>query len=281
MTNVRLLTASEIRAWQSCRQAWYFRYHEGLVPITPPKAPAFGTLVHSLLARHYGAESTVEPGDAVSIAQARAIVAAYSAHDPVARLQHSVQHVELTFTCRAPTPKGRSRKVTLAGKIDLITTDRYGNTWLWDHKVCSTFPNPTWLRLNIQMRLYLYAAEELGLHPVGIVYNMIRKPHLQQRQGETLEAYEDRLREDILARPDFYFRTELIASGPDLLKEVRDELITYVRTVGKGPITRNPEACRHLGCVYMDLCLQDSPLLRAGFRREEPHSELGEVEIAS
>lgn len=281
MTLRRLYTPSEIATYLACPRRWFWRYREHLVPRIPPKAPAFGTLIHNLLAQHYGAppaSTSEQPWDPlereVVLAQARAILAAYAAHDPVQRHGHTVLAVERTVVVPMPTPHGRARTAALAGKIDLISRDAHGNVWLWDHKTCSVFAAPDWLRLDLQMRLYLYAAQELGLNPVGIVYNMLRKPQLQRRKTESPGAYEERLRQDILARPNFYFRTELLTSSPELVEEVRAELIAYRRVVGKGPYVRNAEACRHTGCVYMDLCLRDSPLTRAQYRREEPHSEL-------
>lgn len=283
IANVRLLTATEISTYLACRRAWFWRFHEELVPATPPKAPAFGQLIHTWLAHHYGAplETFDHPWNCqeveIVLAQARAILAAYVDYDPVRRHGHSILHVEHTFQIPMPTPNGQARKACLAGKIDLITRDTHGNIWLWDHKTCSTFPDSSWLRLNIQMRLYLWAAHELGLRPVGIVYNMIRKPQIQPRQNETVSAYQERLLQDIRERPPFYFRAELIASSPDLVKEVRTELIELRKVIGRGPYLRNPDACRFLGCAYMDLCLNDSPLTRMAYRREPAHSELREV----
>lgn len=281
MTPRRLYTASEIATYLTCPRRWFWRYHEGLVPRLPPKAPAFGTLIHAYLAQHYGLplvpllEQPWDPHERETVlAQARAILAAYAEHDPVLRHGHTVTAVEKTFVVPFPTPNGRARTAALAGKIDLISSDAYGNVWLWDHKTCSTFASPDWLRLDLQMRLYLYAAQEMGLKPVGIVYNMVRKPQLQRHKAESVDAFEERLRQDIRARPTFYFRTELITTSPDLMEEVRAELIAYRKLIGKGPYVRNAEACRHMGCVYMELCLRDSPLARAQYRREEPHSEL-------
>ncbi len=285
---LRLFTATEISTYLACPRRWYWRFHELLVPRVPPKAPAFGTLLHARLAQHYGApppltsaeERAFDPQEARLVqAQLVAILSAYGQHDPVVRLGHTVLAVERTFVVPMPSARGRARTAALAGKFDLVTEDSQGNVWLWDHKSCSTFANSDWLRLDLQMRLYLYAAYELRLNPVGIVYNMIRKPALKPHENENLRAYQDRLTKDILLRAPTYFRTELIASSPDLLEAVREELRAYRKVVGRGPYVRNPEACRYLGCVYMSLCLADSPLLRAAFVREEAHPELNWEEV--
>jgi len=48
----RPITQSEIKSFRRCRQQYYYRYVEELVPLTPPLKMYKGTVVHSLLEAH-------------------------------------------------------------------------------------------------------------------------------------------------------------------------------------------------------------------------------------
>lgn len=59
---------------------------------------------------------------------------------------------------------------------------------------------------EFQNSVYMWAMmKEYGKYPRGCIYNIIRRSCLRQGKSETLKAYADRISEDILKRPDFYF----------------------------------------------------------------------------
>jgi len=69
-----------------------------------------------------------------------------------------------------------------------------------------------------QVNIYLTATRKLsGQDPGGVVYNLIRRPQLRQKQGESLRDFAKRISNDINKRPDFYFvRVELAVNSDDL-----------------------------------------------------------------
>jgi len=257
---------------------------------------SYGRLVHIGLQAYYSValcQATEAACQAVSnaieddwgdeqlfiLAEVFALLEAYAKHDPVAALTHHIEAVEEEFKVflRSLASYQYSR-YQLVGKKDLKTTDCHGNLWLWDHKTGSTKLNRDWLSLNDQMAFYLWSEIELGNHPIGIVYNLIRKPCIRPRKGEQPDEWQARLSEDIAFRSEFYFQHELIVKSPKMVEQTQQELWHLAHLVGKEPILRNPSACQFMGCAYREVCQIDSPLIRStSYRIEEPHSELKEV----
>jgi hypothetical protein len=287
----KILTSSEIRTWDSCRKKWWFRYHEELVPGRGQKTLSYGRAVHAGLEAHYTAKNPQEAiqanldeasgawlaEDSLYVsAEASALVKKYAERDPVVALGHRVEGVERQFKVSLRTPSGRRwSAIAFHGRVDLTTRDSYGNLWIWDHKTSASALRPQWLPLNDQMGFYCWAASQGGETPVGIIYNLIRKPSIQPRKGEGVDEWQDRLLADIDLRPEFYFqRAEIVKSAKDL-SGIEADLWEIAHTIGAGRTYRNPGACQLMGCAYTDLCTADSPLIRStSYKRERAHSEL-------
>ena len=291
----RTLTSSEIRAWDSCQKKWWFRYHEELVPQRGVKVLSYGQAVHAgLEAIHNGQKpepaiqavlgETTWMADETPyvLAEATALVEKYVEHDPVKEMGHTVEATECQFSVPLRTPAGRRWPlIELHAKIDLTTRDGYGNLWIWDHKTSATALKPQWLPLNDQMGFYYWAMAQLGERPVGIVYDLIRKPSIQPRKGESADAWKVRLSVDIDTRPEFYYQRAEIVKSADELDAIGADLWEAAHKIGAGRIRRNPSHCQLMGCAYTDLCTADSLLIRsAGYKHERAHSEL-ELEVVA
>lgn len=290
----RIVTSSEIGTYKNCPRKWWFRYDQELVPIAKARAPEFGSMVHAGLSAHYEGkdwESVVQTyGDSsnawngtetqIAIGTASALIQGYLKRDPVRSMGHKVIGVEREFQVPLKTTSGSvSRKYVLAGKVDLVTQDSMGNTWLWDHKTASKALDATWLSLADQMRYYLWADWNYGCvsgdEPIGIIYNLIRKPSIQPRQGDTPEDYATRLAGDTETRPEFYYQRESIIASD--IETIGEELLTLAKQLGKHRY-RNPGACQGWGCAYRDICIADTSVMRAAsFERVRVHAELEEV----
>lgn len=290
----RILTASEIAAWKSCRKKWWFRYDQELVPNWPPRPLTYGRLTHTALEAHYlgkdgmnainaEVEAEKEYWDEEApfvIHQAQSLLKAYQKRDPVLLDGHTIAFVEREFSVPLRTPSGRKwHAFAFNGKVDLGTYDPHGNLWPWDHKTSAMALNESWLSLNDQMGFYDWAMTQLGEKPMGIIYNLLRKPSIKPRKAETPEEWGVRLLADIESRPAFYFQHSLIVKTGRDLASIERELWECAHEVGRGPIHRNPGNCQIMGCQYMELCKADSPLIRsASYRHERAHVELEGVE---
>jgi len=290
----RILTASEIRAWKSCPMKWWFRYDQLLVPKKPLNALSYGSLVHEGLEALYRGEDwriavgrfvreRVTPWNrketAYVVAQAIAILNAYSEREPATTMGHKVHSVEREFYVRLVSPAGRRfSRYVLAGKRDLATADEYGNVYLWDHKTGSKEIDPEWIQIDDQMSYYLWADAQDGIPASHLMYNLLRKPQIKPRQKETPREWGERLAQDIESRPDFYFQRAIVVKTAIDIEDIGRELWDIAHAIDCAPIVRNPHNCTVFGCAYRSLCRRDSMITRqAEFMEERVHAELQEV----
>lgn len=154
--------------------------------------------------------------DELTLATLGGLLAAYLAVYRDAPVQ--VLHREVEFSM----PMARSRTFYLAGKIDGLGRLEDGRLCLVEHKTTSSSVDPAsdyWLRLRAdgQILSYVAAARALGWDIATVLYDVVRKPAIRQRQNETAEQFGDRLAQDALDRPDFYYaRREVPVLDQDL-----------------------------------------------------------------
>lgn len=157
--------------------------------------------------------------------------------------------------------------VRLRGKIDGVFRQSKGakSLWLVDHKSKARFDeNVTVQRLNIdlQMGIYCWAVQQLYGEPIGgFIYNMIRRPQLRQKQGETRYAFLDRIRQDVHARPEWYFiRMEVALTERDHMMYAQNLArimrAFYEWSIGEGPHYMNTVSCHNgmYACEYLPIC---------------------------
>lgn len=84
-----------------------------------------------------------------------------------------------------------------------------GGLWIMDTKTRGRIDGDTIasaVNIDLQLTLYAWMVWKItGVAPVGTKFNMIRNPGLKMRKGDTLTQYVERVREDAMKRPDFYF----------------------------------------------------------------------------
>jgi len=94
------------------------------------------------------------------------------------------------------------------GKFDGVLRIR-GKLWLFETKTKGQVDEGGIVDVmahELQVMLYLWAIKQVyGETPAGVVYNIIRRPQLRMGAKETLHGFLERVKEDIEARPDFYF----------------------------------------------------------------------------
>ena len=173
----------------------------------------------------------------------------------------------------------KSKGTILAGKIDAIAVIN-GEQWIVEYKTASQIDKTYFDRLYVdsQITFYMMAARRLGYNPVGVIYRVIRKPQIKQRQSETVDAYIERLIQDYLARPEFYFfQTKLYRSQSDIDQfeiDVWREIKQANLNAEKGHVFRHSHACSNYGrCAYLPLCTGEAGA-EIMYEYKEPHEEL-------
>jgi hypothetical protein len=106
--------------------------------------------------------------------------------------------------------KGVTKEAILTGMRDGDYRNPIGGLGLFETKTKSSIDDvaiQSGLRADLQTMLYLYSLRrEYREEPGEILYNVIRRPQLRQKGNESLQAYGQRLTEDIKERPAWYFR---------------------------------------------------------------------------
>lgn len=285
-----ILTQSELRTYRRCAREHALAYRQGLRSVEPDAAPLrFGTAIHQALANWWDGQ-TIEDclssmgslGDDFEDARALALFAGYVAHwrKPAGK----VVLVEKEFRCALTNPAtgADSRTFELAGKIDALTSDD-GRHLLVEHKTTSEDISPGsayWQRLRIdtQIPIYLRGAESLGYRCDGVLYDVLAKPKLRPKKGETSAQFYERCYAAVTDNPGaHYAQVEL----PILEREIDDAMAdawATARAIRESELTgrwpRNSDACVRWNrpCTYFGLCTGQRSA--STFIQSNPHPEL-------
>lgn len=195
------LTHSRMQSFKLCRKKHYWAYELGFRKNVDAKALRMGSAGHEALdvyKQHKSLEMALEAVQAMyaicpdsidqfdwSIEQetVECLVAGYVWRwsDFEMNVLESEQAFEIPL--RNPATSRPSRVFNLAGKIDgIIEMD--GRNFILEHKFISddiSDDSDYWRRLQIdtQITIYTYAARVLGYNPVGVLYDVIRKPTIK------------------------------------------------------------------------------------------------------
>lgn len=327
MSHRMITTYSMWSKFRNCRKACEWRYLKELVPLERDPTLAYGSIIHACLElwhRHRDLDRVLDhvnvtyperQGDERQRADwhlATAMMKGYAACYPKEEFEIVALEKSFEGAIINPATGAASRSFSLAGKVDGIVKIS-GQYFLLEHKTASLIDSGYLERLwgDFQIQLYCWYIEQtLGWRISGIVYNILAKAKLRQRQGETEEEYQARCAEliaksktgktsaqrklpetdeeyqarlaDWYAQPDAFHREMLFVSR-DQFQTLRTELWELTRSFldarRRGVFYQNTSMCFTYGrpCAYFPLCRSGgSPNVSANFfRHEPPHTELG------
>ncbi len=300
MRRLLVLSNSSLTTFRRCVREYYFRYVLSRKGRRKAKALRFGSLFHlglnawwyaftggkfdaALLEVRHGAEE--DETDPFDLIKAEVLLAGYTA-----RWEHGgYSTIEVEKNFHNPLCDGAD----LSGSIDAIAT-KGGKIYNVEHKTTSadiSAGSDYWrhvVALDSQVSTYDAASRAMGYDIAGTLYDVIRKPELepwkatpeekrkytkptkkdpiprlysnQRETDETLDEYRDRLAEDIIARPDWYYQRQLIVRlEHDNEEHARDvvqtaEMIRFAEERNAWP--RSTGACKRYGsyCEYAPCC---------------------------
>ena len=151
----------------------------------------------------------------------------------------------------------------LRGKMDGVFGKK--DLWLFETKTKSRIEEGDLIDLlpfEHQVNFYLYALRQLFKKtPRGVLYNIVRRIGLQQKQKEPIQVFSKRCVEDISKRPDFYFiRLEVSISEKEMDK-YEGELHDLIRDFnawwkGQAGQYKNTGACvnKYGRCQFLTAC---------------------------
>jgi hypothetical protein len=98
----------------------------------------------------------------------------------------------------------------------------------------------------------------MGLPYRKLVYDVIRKPSLRERSGETPAEFYARILEDMGARPEWYFQRAEIVRLEHEHDEFAQDIVGTVEMMSRAPrpAPRNTDACFSYGreCDFFGVC---------------------------
>lgn len=302
MKKKKVLTYSALRSFQTCRCAYDYRFNRSIVPSETANPLFFGSAVHSALeqwfktgSRDAAQTAIMEQGFPVEdYLKASELFDAYANHwhdEPfdVVAIEH-----EFSLPLINPSTGRRSRLFELRGKVDGVVRDKSsGRLFILEHKTTSAISAEYVDRIMLDQQIAIYAeaiSRCLKEAVCGAIYDILEKPSIRMKQGETDEEFEAR-RAELLAKSktgkttakkkeaetalEFRerlrasitpenFRREIVEFDTGKLRDSMAELWAIAEDMKKAVYYKNTGSCAQFGraCPYLSLC-------RAGGRVED------------
>jgi hypothetical protein len=182
--------------------------------------------------------------------------------------QWIAQEQEFTLPHRSADPRLADRPTFLRGKIDGAFLESHGDRpWLFETKTKVRIEEGNLADImpyELQVNIYLRALMGGALHaayrntvPGGVLYNIIRRPGLRQKQNESVKAFAQRMIADVRSRLDWYFiRMTMVVTQEDFDRfdgELHDTIDDFLLWwYGLGPHYRNSDNCENkFGTCHM------------------------------
>lgn len=316
MKELRTITHSMTQCFQECRQKYDYRFNRQIVPAKPIRSLDVGSAVHAGLefwfnfhlaagavdaAVSRGAELGLSVDDQIRV---RVMLEGYC--ELYEQDDFEVVAIEDAFTLPLVNPKtGRiSRTFAFRGKPDGVVK-KDGKYYILEHKTTSSITDVYIDRIDIdaQIALYGWALERMGTPIEGVIYDIIEKPGIKWKVGETDEEFE--ARKAALAAKSKTGKSTAKKQEPDtydtFLERCRNEVVAECFRRVEVPLTaeRKREAIQNMwltakdmmgaaiypntgsctkfdGCPYLPLCRAHGDLTQCQdeYRTEAAHIEL-------
>ena len=153
----------------------------------------------------------------------------------------------------------------LRGKMDgLFRNAQSGRLWLFETKTKALIDDEAIvdrLAFDLQVGLYMLAAEYLyAEQPVGVLYNLVRRPQLRKSVKESVDSFHQRIASDIADRPEWYYlryEVRMVESEIHRFRREFDQIMgTFVQWANGDFNYRNGISCAGNGykCQFLKFC---------------------------
>lgn len=299
-----LVSHTLLATFRRCPREFSFRYNLGRIPIGTAAALSTGRSIHAAIGGHlrgewwwFGVNDPVQ----------RAMMMGY-----VTRWKDSPFTIEQTdvpfvypigdVTCpeviRARETRGEHKRdcvlcgglgtvpVEVQGELDAVgyETARPEEKVILEHKTSSEDITPGsayWrkvLQVDAQVSTYLRAGATMGYKKV--IYDVIRKPALKQKQKETADEFTARIVEDMAERPDYYFQRATVIRLENEREDFIKDTLGTVRLMMVGEYPRNVDSCFKWNrpCEFFSVCtgevdINDNFRFQTRERKPEPRKD--------
>jgi hypothetical protein len=301
------MTQSEMQLMDNCPEAWYLRYNLMLTRKGEFSwATTYGGWMHSFLEEYYatkGKRWSVNPELRERKFITGAVLQEYEYWAGLLQIQAEIyaSHFKQDFklykikeneTLVDFTWKG----VRLKGKIDLYVFAKHlKGYYVWDHKTASRIDKQTVMGWDFRFQFMFYCWLAWKIWPKrkvkGFIVNAIRKPQIRKGERESTGSFLQRVRSDMLARPEFYFYREPLKLRAGDLQHFEDQILTpkinrikmmldpKIKDSVKIAMLRNKNTDHCLAynrpCQFMQICKNGFDIEQHFYiKREHKHEEL-------
>ncbi len=218
------ISYSLLSRFVNCRERFRIYTVEGLRPADTSDSMDFGTMFHSILEEHAQGRNLAylkrklqqqAKNDPDAKAMADQCLLLFKYYEETWRENDAGRnYISQEEVFRVPVYLPSGRKIDLRGRYDEIYREN-GAIWLQENKTKAHIDElalSNILAHDLQTMLYCYTIKlKYKEEPRGVLYNVIRRPLLKQKQKETDLDFLHRIEDDIKTRPEHYFvrfRTE-------------------------------------------------------------------------
>lgn len=244
-----ILSHSEIALYQSCPRKYFYKYVKKRVSLVPSESLLRGKRIHAALADWWNERPLPrlkEPAE-------RAMLSGYNALYQTPHLKYAA--TEVAF--RVPVLPG----LWIVGAVDVLGYDRESRQVIVEHKTTSSdigAGGQYWKRVVLvdpQCSIY-----SLAFPGASVLYDVLRKPALRQKQTESEGDYEARCLGAMQEEPEKYFaRFTVVRLEADARETIEDiAKVAFQMEPGANLFERHPHACFDYGseCEYFGACFE-------------------------
>lgn len=254
------LSSSLIKTYKTCKRKYELRYLEEVEPVAKAQALTDGTNYHE------GIEAFYKTGEILidmNEPKISAMVWAYTEYiaPEIGKVKSAEEWFEYKLT----------KKHSVIGRNDAIAE----NGLSVEHKTTSNDVDDEYvynLQWDEQILTYMLAT---GTNEM--LYTVIKKPTIKQKQNETAEQYYERCKEWYATDTELKARVIKVIRNPEEIEEHRKNLIVLANEIeNQKHFYRNPTACTcyNRRCEYAPICLNYNPQLTyVEFEKKKRYSE--------
>lgn len=157
----------------------------------------------------------------------------------------------------------------LRGMRDGIFRAKKDKPWLLETKTPGQIAEGTLsdtLAFDLQNLYYLTASEiETGENIAGVLYNLARRPQLRRKKEESKSSFMERIVEDVIGRPEHYFKRFEVKYTKKRKQKFKDELMFILDDFHawtchdpRVPTYKSWNCVKKWNCEFLPACAQGS-----------------------
>ena len=294
-------SGSSLAVFRTCPKKYEFEYDMRLSTKSYPSAMGLGSFVHGLVEDYRKHNSSgfvnairefrtkfpaAEEQITADIQKAQSIFRAWMLYwesvDSESFGENNMAFSEVETEWAYELPNGKH-----VGKRDgYLQNTKTGKHYLYELKTSAASGEENYIHrlgLDHQISANITALQKEGKPVDGVLYDIIFKPMIRLKKGETAAEFSERFAATMLAEPEAYFKRVLVDRLPHALEQYNEETNQVFGLIEAGYRYRNTSACMKFNslCPFFNACMDPGipELLNDFNKREDKFPELREANV--